>query len=87
MDFEYDPQKSASNLEKHGLDFEKAKDVWRDQRSIEIDTKFDGEKRILVVGAIEGVLWTVVITQRDDRIRIISARRARDKEISSYDNG
>ena len=86
MDFEYDPRKSESNKIKHGIDFEEAKDVWLDKRAIQLDTKFDSEDRYLIVGAIDGVLWTVVITNRNEKIRIISARGSRGMELESYDN-
>ncbi|WP_197473799.1 BrnT family toxin, partial [Oleiphilus sp. HI0066] len=37
--FEFDPKKSKSNLEKHGIDFVTAQDLWRDVRFVELDAK------------------------------------------------
>ena len=86
MELEYDPQKSEANKLKHGIDFEEAKAIRDDGASIQLNTYFVEEKRFLVVGAIEQVLWTAVITYREQRIRIISVRRARDREIDAYQN-
>ena len=86
MDFEYDEQKSASNKIKHGIDFEEAKAIWNDEHSREFITRSDDENRFLVIGRIEGVLWTAVATYRDERTRIISVRRSRLREIEEYDN-
>jgi uncharacterized DUF497 family protein len=87
MRFEFDEQKSHSNKLKHGIDFEQAKSIWLDEFAIELTARPSvDEERYLVVGMVESVLWTAVITYRDDSIRIISVRRARGKEIKSYDN-
>ena len=83
--FEYDPDKSAANLAKHGIDFESAQELWQDERAIEGDTGFLHERRRLRIGAIAGKLWTAVFTEREERIRLISARRARRIEAKAYD--
>ena len=54
MSFEYDPQKNASNLQKHGIDFEAARSLWDDQHRIEIPARTEDEPRFLVIGQIEG---------------------------------
>jgi uncharacterized DUF497 family protein len=84
MSFEYDPRKSELNKAKHGIDFEEAKAIWRDANAIQLDTRSEDETRFLAVGEIAGTLWTAVITYRDERIRIISVRRSREREAQSY---
>ena len=85
MDFEYDPAKSASNLSKHGIDFEQAQALWADPWMLEAPAKIEGEPRFLSIGKIEGKHWVAVWTPRGDAVRIISVRRARKEEISYYE--
>ena len=84
MIFEYDAEKSISNKQKHGIDFESAKALWDDANLVELDVAYEGEPRFVVVGAIGGKCWTAVITYRDETIRIISVRRSREKEVGIY---
>lgn len=85
-DFEYDPQKSKSNLEKHGIDFEQAQRLWEDVNLVEITAKTIDEPRSLVIGKIGGKHWSAVITYRESIIRIISVRRSRNSEVSLYES-
>jgi uncharacterized DUF497 family protein len=87
MEFEFDPLKSASNREKHGVDFDQAQELWQDPMRIEVPARTVGEPRWLVVGRMGGRHWSAVVTYREDRIRIriISVRRARDEEIEIYE--
>jgi len=85
MVFEWDKEKSESNLKKHGIDFETARKIWLDENRIEIEAPYPIEKRWIVIGAIEKKVWTAVFTIRDDAIRIISVRRSRTKEKNIYD--
>jgi uncharacterized protein len=80
--FEYDPDKSAANFGKHGIDFEMAQALWSDDRRIELETRYSSENRLIIVG----MHWAVVITIREAIIRIISARRARISEARAYDS-
>jgi uncharacterized protein len=82
MIFEFDPDKSASNLQKHGIDFDRAQALWDDPDLIEIPAKTEDEPRDLVIGKIDGKHWSGVITYRSDAIRIISMRRSRPEEIA-----
>ncbi|MDP3635338.1 BrnT family toxin [Phenylobacterium sp.] len=84
--FEFDPDKSASNLAKHGIDFAAAQALWDDDLRLVVDTRFVAEPRRLVIGRIGERLWTAVVTERQDAIRIISVRRSRDDEVSAYDS-
>jgi uncharacterized DUF497 family protein len=85
MNFEFDPAKSDSNKIKHGLDFVEAQALW-DGEVFKSPAISFAEPRQLVVGKIEGKHWTAVITERGVKIRIISVRRSRDKEIEIYEN-
>lgn len=85
MDFEYDPAKSASNLSKHGIDFDQAQALWYDPWMLEAPAKTEGEPRFLSIGKIEGKHWAAVWTPRGEAVRIISVRRARKEEIGYYE--
>lgn len=86
MKYEYDSNKSLSNKQKHGIDFENAKLLWNDDRMVEILTSHEDEERFINIGKINSKFYTVVSTIREDKIRIISARRARKKEIEIYES-
>lgn len=85
-DFEYDSNKNSSNLDKHGIDFVDAQELWNDSELIEIQVKSEGEDRFLVIGLISNKYWSAVITYRGNTIRIISVRRSRKKEVILYEN-
>lgn len=85
MGFQWDPEKNADNIAKHGVDFEEAIGVfegpfleWEDTR------KSYGEQRFIVVGVVDAVAITVVYTPRGTDWRIISARRASRYERELY---
>lgn len=86
MPFEYDPRKSQLNREKHGIDFEEAQALWKDENRLEIPARTVDEPRSLLIGQINGIMWSVVITYRDDNIRIISVRRSRTEEVELYES-
>ena len=85
MIFEYDQIKSVANEAKHGINFEQAQEIWNDPGAIKIEGSIQSEKRDLAIGKIGDKFWTVVWTLRGQNIRIISVRRARRKEIKSYE--
>jgi uncharacterized protein len=85
VDFEFDPAKSASNLEKHGIDFDAIQAIWQDGMRVEIPARTTDEPRWLLVGQIENKHWSVVVTYRGQRVRIISARRSRKEEVALYE--
>ena len=86
MIFEYDKNKSASNKLKHDIDFEEAKLLWDDDNRIEFQTSFEDEERFINIGKIHKKFYTIITTYRDTKIRIISARRSREKEIEIYES-
>ncbi|MDP3266042.1 MAG: BrnT family toxin [Sulfuricurvum sp.] len=85
MLFEYDPDKSSSNLHKHGIDFEKAQLLWRDPNALEIKAKSDDENRFALIGKIDDKIWIAFYTYREDSVRLISVRRTRENEKRIYD--
>ncbi len=85
MDFEWDPEKSRINLEKHGIGFDAATAIWEDPDRVEIPARTRDEPRILVVGKIAGKHWSAVVTVRGGRTRIISVRRSRSEEIRIHE--
>ena len=86
MRFEWDPLKSATNNTKHGMDFETARDLWRDDNRVEIHVPYPDEERFIIVGKLNNKHWTAIYTMRGPKIRIISVRRSREKEVQLYDN-
>ncbi|MBC2717768.1 MAG: BrnT family toxin [Desulfobacteraceae bacterium] len=86
MNFEFDPAKSETNKNKHGIDFIDAQALWYDPDLLEILAKTTDEPRFLVVGKIDEKHWSGIITYRDGNIRIISVRRARNEEIELYES-
>jgi hypothetical protein len=86
MHFEFDPDKSAANYVKHGIDFYEAQALWSDPELLELPAKTEDEPRFLVIGKIDGKPWSGVITYRKNNIRIISVRRSREEEVSLYEN-
>jgi len=83
--FEFDKNKSASNLNQHGIDFITAQELWNDPDLIEIQATSDSEARFLLVGRIKEKHWSAVITYRENKIRIISVRRSRKSEVELYE--
>ena len=83
--FEYDPAKSAANLNKHGIDFEEAQAIWNDDKRLQTLSRIAAdEPRWVVTGRIGDRIWTAAVTYRGEMIRLISVRRARDDETSDY---
>jgi uncharacterized protein len=83
--FQYDQGKSQSNLEKHGIDFERAQALWDDPNLVRILARSDDEPRI-IIARLEDQYWSAIVTSRDDKIRIISVRRSRSKEVEIYES-
>jgi uncharacterized DUF497 family protein len=86
MEFEFDPSKSVSNKEKHGIDFVEAQALWDDPDRFEVPARTDQEERLLLIGRIGREHWSAVFTRRADKTRIISARRARTEEVEAYES-
>lgn len=86
MRFEYDPDKSARNKIKHGIDFAQAQALWHDVNLLVAQARTDDEPRFLAIGKINGLHWSAVCVIRAEQVRIISVRRARKKERENYES-
>jgi hypothetical protein len=86
MEFEFDPDKSAANQAKHGIDFTAALSLWEDENRIEIPARTTDEPRSMLIGRIADKYWSAVITYRGSRTRIVSVRRSRLEEVKLYEN-
>jgi len=86
MEFDFDTRKSKSNKKKHGIDFFEAQALWDDPDRIVIPAKTIDEPRLIVIGQINQKSWSAIITYRNDKIRIISVRRARMEEVDIYES-
>ena len=87
--FEWDEKKAIQNIKKHGISFEEAATVFGDPFSITIYDPLHSqdEDRFVTLGmSNRNRLLVVVHTDRYDRIRIISARKATKKEREQYEN-
>lgn len=84
--FEYDENKSRSNLAKHRIDFVEAQKLWNDPNLLEIPARTQDEPRFLIIAKIDNKHWSEVITYREQNIRIISIRRSRTEEIDLYES-
>jgi uncharacterized protein len=85
MDFEWDDAKRLSNLQKHGIDFIDVPPLFDGEILTVEDTRYSyGEQRFITLGLLQGRLIAVVHTERDDRIRLISARKATKYEQRIY---
>jgi uncharacterized DUF497 family protein len=87
LEFEWDEVKAATNLRAHGVSVELAQTVFKDPFGIERqdDREEYREDRFIVVGLAEShMMLAVVFTEREGRIRIISARRATQREQDNY---
>jgi uncharacterized DUF497 family protein len=86
--FEWDADKSKSNQSKHGVSFDEAMTVFSDPLASTIydPDHSDDEDRYISLGLSgEARLLVVSFTDRDDRIRIISARVANRRERKQYE--
>lgn len=88
LEFEWDEQKARANLAKHGVHFADASAVFRDPFAIDSEDRsmsYD-EIRRNVTGIAGGMVLTVVYTERNATIRVISARKATRAERLAYEN-
>lgn len=89
MEFEWDAEKAASNLSKHGVSFPEAMTAFGDPLEVTIldPMHSQGESRFISVARSEaGRVLVIVYTERDQRTRIISAREATPRERRQYES-
>ena len=90
MEFEWDENKAAANLSKHGVSFNEAKTVFEDTLYVIFDDPMHSseEQRYLIIGeSARKRILMVAFTERDNVIRLISARKAIRREIENYEEG
>ncbi len=90
MQFEWDSEKAAANLSKHGVSFDEAKTVFDDPLYVDFydPDHSDWEHRYIIIGqSHQGRLLMVSYTERDDTIRIISSREVTRTEREAYEEG
>ncbi len=88
--FEWDAKKAVQNIKKHGVSFEEASTVFGDALSLTIPDPLSsiGEERFLIIGSSRfGKSLVVAHTEKEDTIRIISARPATSRERRMYEEG
>lgn len=86
MEFEWGPEKAKANFEKHGVSFHEAALAFFDENAVELydDSNSGEEIRFQIIGLSDRRLLFVAFTERDMRIRIISARKANAKQTAIY---
>lgn len=86
MDVAFDPDKDAVNIEKHGVSLGFGGEVLADSSRLDIlDVRFDyAEERFVSYGKVEGRVWVCVFTVRGENYRVISVRKANDRETRRY---
>ena len=86
MSVEFDPAKARTNLRKHGVSFAHAEQALRDPMAVTIeDPDSRSEQRFVTLGVDAlGRLLVIIHTQREERTRLISARKASRGEADRY---
>ena len=84
LEYEWDDAKSLSNLEKHDIDFTVAHELDLDTATIDFSMRH-GEVRFSATDFIGNKLYTLIFTVRDNKIRVISLRRASRSEKRRYE--
>lgn len=86
MDIEYDEAKNQRNIERRGISFELARDFDFDT-ALEIpdDRRDYGEARLFALGLIGVRVYALVYTMRGDKVRVISLRKANQREVKIYE--
>ncbi len=85
MSYEWDERKRRINVKKHGIDFIDVPELFDSDVVIIPDERFDyGEPRFIAIGILKNLVVVVASTERDENIRIISARKATKNEQIYY---
>jgi hypothetical protein len=89
MDIEWDPRKAAENLRKHSVDFADAVIALEDENALTIEDIDHDEQRFktLGMGPSVNILYVIHTYRANDRVRIISARKADRSETKQYYRG
>jgi uncharacterized DUF497 family protein len=85
MDIEFDTDKRNKTLIERGLDFARAAEVFANETATREDTRFEyGEPRYTTVGTLDGRMVVMAWTPRGKARRIISMRKANEREQASF---
>ena len=85
MQFEWDENKRRTNLQKHGVDFVDAVKIFAGFTVTLQDDRFQyDENRFITFGMLKGRVVAVLHTERQNRIRLISIRKATRNETKAY---
>ena len=85
MEIEFDPDKRQATLEHRGLDMACAAEVFAGPSlTVEDDRQNYGEVRFITIGRLDGRMVVVVWTSRGENRRIISMRKANEREQAAY---
>lgn len=90
MDFEWSEEKAEANLSKHSISFDEAKTVFTDPLYVDFydpDHSDDEERYIIIGRSQQNRVLVVSYTERENRIRLISAREATRREQNAYEEG
>jgi len=87
MKFEWHEEKNRMNIQKHGIDFADAHEIFESTMLINQDSRINyGENRFIGVGYIRGRLMVIVFTKRKPNIiRVISLRKANNREQTRFE--
>lgn len=84
--FEWDENKRIQNVEKHGLDFLDAHELWDAPMLIARDDRYDyGENRFIALGSLRDRIVVCAYTEREKTVCIISFRKANSREVKQYE--
>lgn len=85
MSHEWDEAKNRENIAKHGIDFADAHRIFERPMLVRLDDRESyGEDRWIALGDLDGIIVVIVFTRREDRIRVISIRKANRRERETY---
>ena len=84
-EFEYDPEKSRANKQRHGIDFEETQELWKGPHVIIRAKNVLGENRSAILGVAGRRVYMAIFTGRGEGIRIISCHRADKKWVKIYE--
>lgn len=87
MKIEFDRAKDASNRAKHGISLAFGENVLADPARLDVlDVRFDyPEERFVCYGRVEQRVWVCVVTKRGEGCRVISVRKANEREVRRYE--
>jgi len=85
MEFEWDEDKNYQNIAQHRIDFADARRVFDKPILLRPDDRKDyGENRLIAMGVMDDIVVVLTFTLREERIRIISVRKANKHERKIY---